>query len=75
MKRYEIYIEDITPCGGPKYARKEFLEAEAESPEEYVKRNGRHPVIDCTVLPGGDVSIRTGDGRGYYVNYMFTELN
>lgn len=73
MTEYEIYIEDIDPCGGPQHARKTFIEAEAESPEAYVKEHGRFPVLEITRNAGGDVVIRTGDGNGNFLNYTFTE--
>ena len=40
MKEYEIIIETINPCGGTKHAQNEIIEAEAESPEAYVKEKG-----------------------------------
>ena len=40
MKEYEIIIETINPCGGTKHAQNEIIEAEAESPEAYVKEHG-----------------------------------
>ena len=44
MTEYEILIETINPCGGSKYAKKEFVEAEAESPEAYVAQHGKYNV-------------------------------
>ena len=41
MYEYEIFIEDINPCGGEQYSKKTLIEAEAASPEAYVKENGR----------------------------------
>lgn len=32
MKEYEILVETMNPCGGASHAKKEFIEAEAESP-------------------------------------------
>ena len=40
MHEYEIFIEEINPCGGEKYSKKTLIEAEADSPEAYVKENG-----------------------------------
>ena len=37
MHEYEIFIEEINPCGGEKYSKKSLIEAEADSPEAYVK--------------------------------------
>ena len=37
MHEYEIFIEDINPCGGEQYSKKTLIEAEAASPEAYVK--------------------------------------
>lgn len=73
MNEYEVFIEDITPCGGEAHARKQMVEVEAESPEAYVKANGRHPIIDQTENANGDVVITTGDGHGYIVRYTFVE--
>lgn len=46
MHEYEIFIEEINPCGGEKYSKKTLIEAEAASPEAYVKENGRFPVLE-----------------------------
>lgn len=73
MNEYEVFIEDINPCGGSQYARKEFLEVEAESPEAYVKENGRFPIVEVTEATNGDKVIVTGDGKGYFVRYTFSE--
>ena len=43
MHEYEIFIEEINPCGGEKFSKKTLLEAEADSQEAYVKENGRYP--------------------------------
>ena len=72
MNEYEVFIEDINPCGGAQYAKKELIEVEAESPEAYVKANGRFPIIETTVNPNGDVVITTGDGNGYFIKYTFS---
>lgn len=73
MKEYEILIETINPCGGDKHAKKEFVEAEAESPEAYVAQNAHYPVIDSGKTAAGDVVITTGDGKGSFIKYTFTE--
>ena len=54
MKEYEIIIETINPCGGERHSQQEIIEAEIESPEAYVKQNGRFPVIDTAQNPDGD---------------------
>ena len=48
MNEYEVFIEDINSCGGEQYAKKELIEVEADSPESYVKENGRFPIIDIS---------------------------
>ena len=73
MNEYEICIETINPCGGSKHAIREIIEAECESPEAYVKANGRFPVIDTIENEDGDTVIITGDGKGYIIRYTFTE--
>lgn len=73
MKEYEIFIEEMNPCGGEAHCRKSVIEAEAESPEAYVKANGRFPILEQTVTKEGDTVVMTGDGGGYYIRYTFTE--
>ena len=73
MHEYEIFIEEINPCGGEKYSKKTLIEAEAASPEAYVKKNGRYPVLETTGNENGDVVIVTGDGQGTFIRYTFTE--
>lgn len=73
MNEYEVFVEDINPCGGSQYAKKELMEVEAESPEKYVEENGRFPIIDISKNENGDTVITTGDGNGSFVKYSFAE--
>ena len=73
MKEYEILIETINPCGGEAHAKREIIEAKAESPEAYVKENGRFPILESIRNESGDVVIVTGDNQGSFVRYTFTE--
>jgi len=73
MQEYEVLVEEMTPCGGSKYAKKEILEVEAESPEAYVKENGKWPIVDTEQKGNGDVVITTGDGAGNIQRFTFTE--
>lgn len=72
MNEYEVFIEDINPCGGSQHAKKELIEIEAESPEEYVKENSRFPIIDIAQNANGDTVITTGDGAGNFLKYTFS---
>ena len=72
MNEYEVFIEDINSCGGEQHAKKEIIEVEADSPESYVKENGRLPIVDITEKANGDTVIITGDGKGNFVRYTFT---
>mgnify|MGYP006968822449 FL=1 len=74
MNEYEILIETINPCGGEAHAKREIIEAEAESPEAYVKSKAPYPVIDRVLTSDGDTLIITGDGSGSMARYTFTEL-
>ena len=74
MNEYEILIETINPCGGEAHAKREIIEAEAESPEAYVKSKAPYPVIGRVLTSDGDTLIITGDGSGSMVRYTFTEL-
>ena len=67
MNEYEVIIEEINPCGGERYANKKIIEVEAESPESYIARNGRFPIMDIGKNLKGDVIITTGDGKGNIV--------
>ena len=69
----KVLIEDINPCGGEQYSKKILIEAEAASPEAYVKENGRFPILESTRNESGDVVIVTGDNQGSFVRYTFTE--
>lgn len=73
MNEYEVFIEEINPCGGEKHSKKELIEVEAESPEAYVKENGRYPITDIFTNPDGDTVVTTGDGNGAVIRYTFTE--
>ena len=73
MNEYEVWIEEITPCGGEKHSRKSVIEVEAASPEVYVKENGRYPIMDTVENGNGDTVIVTGDGNGYMIRYTFSE--
>ncbi len=73
MNEYEVFIEDINSCGGAQYAKKEMIEVEAESPEAYVKANGRFPIMEITKNANGDTVITTGDGKGNFLKYTFSE--
>lgn len=73
MKDYEVFVEDINPCGGAKHAKKKLIEVQAESPEAYVKENGAFPIMEVTEAGDGSVIITTGDGSGNFVKYTFTE--
>ena len=73
MHEYEIFVEEINPCGGEKHSKKTLIEAEADSPEAFVKENGRFPILESILNENGDVVIVTGDNHGSIVRYTFTE--
>ena len=73
MHEYEIFVEEINPCGGEKHSKKTLIEVEADSPEAYVKENGRFPILESILNENGDVVIVTGDNHGSIVRYTFTE--
>lgn len=72
MKEFEIIMETVNPCGGEQYAIREVFEAEAESPEAYVREHGQYPIISVEQLNAHDTRIITGGG-GYTVRYTFSE--
>ena len=73
MNEYEVFIEDIYSCGGEQDAKKELIEVETDSPEAYVKENGRFPILGITRNTNGDTVITTGDGNGNFLKYTFTK--
>lgn len=73
MNEYEVFIEDINSCGGAQHAKKELIEVEAESPEAYVKDTGRFPIMEISKNANGDTVITTGDGKGNFLKYTFSE--
>ena len=68
MREFEILIEDINPCGGSQFAKREILEAEAESPEDYVLKNGRFPILSSEVNADGDTVISPATATGMLSN-------
>ena len=73
MHTYEVFVEQINPCGGSAHSKKEVLEIEAESPQAYVQQHGRWPVLDTAQLQNGDLRITTGDCAGNKIIYTFSE--
>lgn len=73
MNEYEVIIEEINPCGGEAYARKEIIEVEAENPESYVRGNARFPILEILRQPDGTTLIVAGNDSGYMTRYVFTE--
>ena len=72
MAEYEVLMETVTPCGGEKYAKKEFFNVETDDPAAYVRANAHYPIIDIAELSDGDLRIITGNGRGNLVRYTFS---
>ena len=73
MIEYEVLLEEINPCGGAQHSIKSFLTVETDSPEAYVRENGRFPIMEVSKNIDGDIVITTGDGKGYMIRYTFTE--
>ena len=65
MQEYEVLIETINPCGGE-------AQIETDSPEAYVREQGRYPILDSGKNAAGDTVITTGDGKGVMIRYTFT---
>ena len=73
MNEYEVFVEDINHCGGEKYAKKEFREIRAQSPEAYVRECTRLPIIETKKNAHGETVILTGDGYGNFLRFTFSE--
>ena len=74
MKEYEVATEYMNPCGGSAYAIREIFEIETVDPVEYVRKESRFPIMEVTTEKNGDLLVITGDGKGYFLKYYFTEL-
>ena len=72
MTSYEVLVETITPCGGERHASKEFIDVDTNSPEAWVRSNGRWPILDTAHSPQGDEIFITGDEAGNIIRYTFT---
>lgn len=73
MTEYDVFVEDMNPCGGSEYSKKEFISVETDDPEEFVKGHSRYPIMEKTELSNGDLMITTGNGDGYFIRYIFSE--
>ena len=74
MREFEVATEYINPCGGSEYAIREIFEIEADDPVEYVRKESRFPIMEVTTDAKGDLLVITGDGKGYFLKYYFTEF-
>ena len=72
MNEYEVIVEEINPCGGETYARKEIIEVEAESPESYVRANARFPIVEIRQQDDGTTLVIAGNDSGYITRYTFS---
>ena len=73
MAEYEVLMETITPCGGEKYAKKEFFDVETDDPTAFVRAYAHYPILEIVPLSGGDLQIITGNNRGNTVRYTFSQ--
>lgn len=73
MKEYEVSTEYINPCGGSEYAIRDIIEVETDDPVEYVRKEGRFPIMEVTTDKNGDLLVITGDSKGYFIRYTFSE--
>ena len=75
MHEYEIFIEDINPCGGEQYSKKTLIEAEAASPEAYVKENGFLGIISYNAETDDLFVTTKSNPDGEYAQYLKTMLH
>ena len=73
MKEYEVATEYINPCGGSEYAIRNIFEIETDDPVQSVRQEGRVPIMEVTTDKNGDLLVITGDGKGYFIRYTFSE--
>ena len=72
VEEFEIYVENITSCGGEKYAKRELVEAEGENPEACVRALSPWPIVDVRHNNEGDLVFLCADGNGNMIRYTFT---
>ena len=73
MAEYEVLVRTVKPCPGPAHDRESYFEVETDDPIEYVRENAPYPILDSVESLSGELVVVTGDGRGNFVRYSFTE--
>lgn len=73
MKRFELLVETVKPCGSELHRQTELLEVMAESTAAYVKEHALWPVLNVSKKADGSVRYITSDGHGNQIRYTFTE--
>lgn len=73
MTEYEVIVERMNPCGGAEHGKKEFMDVATDDPERYVRDNGQFPILEVNRNERNELVITTGDGKGYFTKYYFTE--
>lgn len=75
MKEYEIVYKYLNACAGAAHPQIEFLEAELNCPEDYVRQKHSRDFhkFQKDILPDGR-TVLTYDTGGVAYIYEFTEL-
>ena len=73
MAEYELVREIKNLCPNNQMRDVFFEEVETDDPVEYIRKEGRFPIMEVTRDANGDLLIITGDTKGYFIRYTFTE--
>ena len=75
MKEYEIVYKYLNACAGAAHPQIEFLEAELNCPEDYIRQKHTRdfPKFQKEILPDGKILLSYDAGGVAYI-YEFTEI-
>ena len=72
MRKYEVTIESMNPCGGEQYAQREIREIETADPVAWVQAETRIQNLTVEELQDGVRII--AEQNGYTKRFTFTEI-
>ena len=71
MKKYEVFIETAVPCDRDDRKQQSIVQTN-DTPDEFVRKFARFPVMEKITTDAGETIVTTGDGHGNIIKYRFT---
>ena len=72
MKKYEVTIESMNPCGGEQFAKREIREIETDDPIAWVKAETNMNEVTTDTLRDGLLVV--AGQNGYIKRFTFVEI-